>query len=110
MLQYALRYNVGVTKGGAFRDWLLANDAALHEHQPRGWTYLGTWFAVLGFGDFGCESRFDVDGYEALGSGFGDDEAQRLARELFVNFIDWTTRPVTTLMRSAAEVQIRKDT
>ena len=42
MLQFAFRYNVAVTEGGAFRDWLLANDAALHEHQPPGWTYLGT--------------------------------------------------------------------
>jgi hypothetical protein len=108
MLEYTYRYNIMLGKAGAFRDWLLANDEDLHDHQPPGWTYLGTWFAVRGFGDFGCEGRFQIESYEALGSGFGDDEAQRLVRELFEDFIDWTTRPVATLYRSASEVRIPK--
>ena len=89
MLQYALRYNIGVSKGGAFRDWLLANDAALHEHQPRGWRPTSApGLQSSASGTSAAESRFEVDGYEALGSGFGDDVAQRLARELFEDFID----------------------
>ena len=51
--------------------------------------------------DFGYESRWELDGFDALGSGFGDDEAQRLNREFFEDFIDWTTRPLAALMRSA---------
>jgi len=108
VLEYSYRYNILSGKAGAYRDWLLTNDKPLHEHTPPGWTYLGTWFAVRGFGDFDCEARFGVESYEALGSGFGDDEAQRLLRELFEGFIDWTTRPIATLYRSASEVRIPK--
>lgn len=106
MLQYSYRYNIVPGKSGAYRDWVVANDRDLREHTPPGWTYLGTWFAVRGFGDFDCEARFEIDGYESLGAGFGDDEAQRLLRELFSEYIDWGTRPVATLSRAADDVSI----
>ena len=88
MLEYVYHYNVHLEKAGAYRDWLIANNTALHEHQPPGWTYLGTWFSVRGFGDFHCESRFQLEDYVSLGSGFGDDESQRLSRALFDDFLD----------------------
>src|SRR5438874_3233010 len=81
---------------------------ALHEHNFPGWTYLGTWFSVLSLGDFDSEDRFEVESYEALGSGFGDDEAQRLMREQSEQFIDYSTRPVTTISRLAGEIRIVK--
>ena len=108
MLTYSYRYNVVPGKAGAYRDWLLANDKALHEHNFPGWTYLGTWFSVLSLGDFDSEDRFEVESYEALGSGFGDDEAQRLMREQSEQFIDYSTRPVTTISRLAGEIRIVK--
>jgi hypothetical protein len=106
MLEYVYRYNVKYEKAAAFRDWLVANDQALHDHQTPGWTYLGAWFSVRGFGQFQAESRFQLEGYEASGSGPGDDETQRYARELAETYIDWTTKPMAALYRTAHDVRI----
>lgn len=106
MLEWTIRYNIKTGRVVEFRDWLSANDAGLREHVAPGWTYIGTLFSVRGFGDYDCETRYGVASYEALGSGFGGDEGQRLLRELYVEFIDWSTRPQVSLFRSAGEVQI----
>lgn len=105
MLQYVYRYNIQFKKGEAYRDWLKANDAALHEHQAPGWTYLGTWFSVRLFGEFGCESRFELESYESLGTGFGDDESQRLVREQ-TEFVDYSVKPVAGLYKSWSDVNV----
>lgn len=83
-----------------------ANDQAIKEHQPPGWTYLGTWFSVRAFGAFDVEARFQLESYDALGAGFGDDEGMRLNRELFDNFADLTVRPQAALDRSSSDVKI----
>lgn len=108
MLEYTLRFNIRTGRVVAFRDWLKANDASLREHTAPGWTYLGTWFGVRGFGDYDCETRYSLEGYDALGAGFGGDEGMRLMRDLYEEYVDWSTRPQASLFRSAAEVQIPK--
>ncbi len=108
-MQYIVRYDVAPKKAGEFRQWIIDNDQAMRDHQPEGWAYLGTWFTVLGFGQYQVESRFEVDDYARLGSGFGDEALQRLQLEWF-EFID-TRRPGETyLMKSATDVQVMEGT
>jgi len=105
MLEYVYRYNLKVDMVEAYRDWVVANDTALRDHQPPGWAYLGTWFSVRSFGEFHCESRFQLDGYEALGAGFGDAETQRTSSE-FSEYVDWTNKPRAVVYRAAVDVVI----
>ncbi len=104
-MQYIVRYDVAPKKAGEFRKWLMDNDQTMRDHQPDGWEYLGTWFTVLGFGQFQAESRFEVADYADLGSGFGDEELQRLQLEWF-DFIDTTSGGETYLMKSATDVRV----
>ena len=49
-MQYIIRYDVEQAKTEAFRNWLLESDAEMRSNDRPGWSYLGTWFAVHGFG------------------------------------------------------------
>ncbi len=104
-MQYVVRYDIVQGKAEQYRDWLLANEDAIRDHQPDGWSYLGTWFTVLGFGSYQAESRWEVDDYAGLGAGFGDDALQELTRESF-RFFDFGRPGETYLMKDATDVAI----
>lgn len=104
-MQYVVRYDIAPKKAAEFRQWLLDNDEGLRKHQTDGWEYIGTWFTVLGFGRYHAETRFEVDDYADLGSGFGDEELQRLQLEWF-DFIDTTSPGETYLMKGATDVRV----
>jgi hypothetical protein len=102
-MQYINRYHVLPQKEVEFKAWLLENEPLLKEHAVEGWTYLGTWFTVMGFGYYACESRWEVDDYGALGAGWGDETNQRLMREWF-EFMDQSRGSEVYLMKSASDV------
>ena len=104
-MQYVVRYDIAQGRAEEYRNWLLANEEKMGVHQPEGWSYLGTWFTVLGFGSYQAESRWEVDDYGRLGAGFGDEELQRLTRDS-LDFLDSSRPPETYLMKSATEVAI----
>jgi hypothetical protein len=104
-MQYVTRYHLKPLKVAEYRQWLLDNESLLAEHAPEGWTYLGTWFTVMGFGKFECESRWEVDDYGALGSGWGDETYQRLMRE-WMEFYDQSRDDENYLMKSTTEVNV----
>lgn len=104
-MEYALYYDTKPARSEEFRAWLIDNDDALRERGPDGWDYLGTYFTVRGFGDFGCHTRWAIDGYAALGSGFGDETGVRLTQQ-FMEFVDQTRPWQGTLYKSATEVDI----
>ena len=97
------RYHLKPQKAEAYREWLIKNDQAFRDHAPEGWTYLGTWFTVQGFGSYPVESRWEIDDYASLGSGFGD-AFQELMRE-WSEYGD-ETRHKSYLMKSATDVAI----
>lgn len=108
-MQYINRYEVAPNKAAEFRDWLQKNRQLIADHAPDGWSYVGTYFTVLGFGSYSTETRWEIGEYGDLGTGFGDDEFQRLFREWF-EFID-TSRPGETyLMKTADDVAIMEGT
>jgi hypothetical protein len=105
IMQYVNRYNLEPMQATAFREWLLENATELAKHAPEGWTYLGTWFTVLGFGHYACETRWELDDYAALGSGFGDEAFQKLFRE-WMAFTDQRDPGETYLLKSADDVSV----
>lgn len=107
MLEWVYRFTVDRGKLNQFVDWLRANEDKLHEHTRPGWTYLGTWMTVGGFGRYSGESRWSLESYAALGEGWGDETAQALLTE-FLEMTDHVAHEAT-LLRSAATVQTVPD-
>lgn len=101
-MEYIVRYSLKPQKSGEYRQWLLDNEARLKSAVPEGWTYLGTYFTVRGFGNNHCETRWELKNYGALDS---RSEAQdQLSREIF-EFIHDDIPLTGTLLKSASEVR-----
>ena len=78
------RYTVDRGRQNEFIDWLRSNEDDMQAHTQPGWSYIGTWMTVGGFGDYSGESRWELDSYAALGEGWGDETAQRILTELLM--------------------------
>ena len=102
MLEYVYRFTIDRGKQNEFIEWLNTNEEKFKEHARPGWTYLGTWLTVGGFGEYDGESRWTLEGYASLGEGWGDEVAQQLLGDFFM-----TTDNVhnqANLLRSVATV------
>ena len=108
MLEYVFRFTVDKGKQNEFIDWLTSNEENFREHTRPGWTYIGTWMTVGGFGDYSGESRWSLEGYASLGEGWGDEVAQQLLAEFFqtVDNVHWQAN----LLRSVATVRSAPNT
>jgi hypothetical protein len=105
-VQYIFRYDVKQKRSEAFRAWLITNVDALQASAQEGWTYLGTWFTVHGFGSYQVETRWEVEDYSSLGGGFGEDETRLIVE--WMEFVDDGRPTEAYLMKSAADVLIPK--
>ncbi len=108
MLEYVFRFTVDKGKQNEFIDWLTSNEENFKEHTRPGWTYIGTWMTVGGFGDYSGESRWSLESYASLGEGWGDEVAQQLLAEFFqtVDNVHWQAN----LLRSVATVSSAPNT
>lgn len=57
---YVLRYNLRPEAGGEFTRWLA--DQAGGKSDRMGWTYVGTFFDVLGVDLYDYETRWELNG------------------------------------------------
>ncbi len=103
-MQYVYRYSIKPGKVTEHLEWIRKNRQVFQDHAPEGWTYLGTWFTVQGFGPHDAESRWELEDYGSLGTGFGDEENQRLLAEFISEYQDDVNRPQVSLMKSMDEV------
>lgn len=104
-MQLVMRYHVPFKKSPEFKGWLLENKKVLADNQLEGWTHLGTWFTVRFLGHFPYETRWEIDDYDALGAGWGNETLQNLMRE-WLEFVDLDRDHETYLMKSAADISI----
>jgi hypothetical protein len=104
-MQRIVRYHLKPMQAPAFQRWALEKESLIQENAPEGWTYVGIWFTVLGFGRYDCEIRWELDDYDALGAGWGNETFQQLGREFF-DFVDMGRDSETYLMKSAADVAV----
>jgi len=102
VLEYVYRFSIDKGRQNEFIDWLRANEDDLKSHTRPGWTYVGTWLTVGGFGDYDGESRWSLESYGSLGEGWGDETAQRLLSEFF-ELVDHVHHEAN-LLRSVATV------
>ncbi|MBT8212284.1 MAG: hypothetical protein KJN71_03960 [Acidimicrobiia bacterium] len=104
-MQYIMRYALKDGVASDFRDWVQKNGQEMGDHAADGWSYLGTYFTVMGFGTFEVETRWEVENYSTFEAGFGDDTFQRLFGE-WNDFINPNLPGETYLMKSAGDVAI----
>ena len=102
MLEYVFRFSIDRGRQNEFIEWLRANEEDLRNHTRPGWSYIGTWMTVGGFGSYDGESRWTLDSYASLGEGWGDETAQRLLSE-FLAMVDSVHREAN-LLRTVATV------
>lgn len=101
-MQVSYQFNIKEGRTSEFVQWVRDNEETMVDHAPDGWTYVGTWFTVQGFGDYDTEQRWEIEDYGSLGTGFGDEEFQRLIVES-ADFLQPHPQ-ATTLMKSATDV------
>ena len=103
-MQIVYRYNLKPGRAAEYLEWLNKNDDVFRTQAPEGWSYVGTWFTVQGLGRHAAESRWELDDYATLGSGFGSEEYQRTLGE-WIDFADPQDQE-TALMKSEDEVNV----
>ena len=71
-MEYITRFSLKPNKAEEFRQFMRDNDDKLTATSPEGWTYLGTYLTVRGFGDCDCKSRWELTDIGALANPFRD--------------------------------------
>ena len=94
-MEYIVRFRLKPNKAEEFRQWLLDNHDKLVATMPEGWTYLGTYFTLRGFGEYHCRSRWELTDYGALANPFRDP----IHREVGELFSDPSYPEEVTLLR-----------
>lgn len=102
MLEYVYRFTIDKGRQNEFMEWIKSNEGRMSEHTRPGWTYLGTWLTVGGFGDYTGETRWSLESYASLGEGWGDEVAVELTSE-FLMMTD-AVHHEANLLRSVATV------
>ncbi|MGI9609471.1 MAG: hypothetical protein ACR2NL_04165 [Acidimicrobiia bacterium] len=102
-MQYIFRYHIHPGRSEEFVAWLGDNEATMAQHTPDGWSYVGTWFTVRGFGSYAAESRWDIANYAALDVGWGDEVHLGLLQD-FMAFTDQSRPSEAALMKSTSQV------
>ncbi len=103
-MQLTMRNNVKDDRISEYIDWVKANEAAMHEHAPDGWSYLGTWVTVYGMGTHEIETRFELDDYGAMSPENTNEEWNRLVKESSDFFSTATMQ--NSLMKSVGDVSV----
>lgn len=103
-MQYVQRYHLKNGKTAEYKRWLSDNKETLKQAEAEGWRYLGTWFTVRGFGRYTCETRWEIEDYSTLGSGFGPEPFQELMKQ-WLNMVDINTMEVS-LLKSTEDVRV----
>lgn len=105
-MEYTVRFSLKPNQAEELRSWLKENHEALDATAPEGWRYLGTYFCVRAFGDFDCETRWELDGYAALDN--STPEGQRLVRDWLDRFVHDGRPMQAVLLKSVDEVVIAR--
>lgn len=78
---YVLRYNLRPEAGAEYRRWLADHTGTRSEQM--GWTYVGTYFDVMGLERYDYETRWELNGQGSVSSRPLDAETeQRIGERL----------------------------
>ncbi len=60
---WIMNFNLKEYRSKEFQKFIEKNEKALAEHAPEGWTYMGTYFYVLGFGPYTAAQFWECSDY-----------------------------------------------
>lgn len=98
----ASSYHLKPEKAQDYKEWLLSEEAAdlfSRFEEETGFGYVETYFTIYGFGDYGCETWWEVDDWGVLGNVRGSDagaEWLRLGRQYIDETRPFDSRAVRT--------------
>ncbi len=103
-------YNLKENKGGVLQRWLLSDEAKsifAEIEKETGLHYMGTFWPILGFGEFDCEDWWEVPDWAAMDKIRGSKAFERLYQKYFELDVLDTSRPGSTCMlRATGDVRI----
>jgi hypothetical protein len=105
---YVTPYFLKPEKVVAFRDWLKSDGCKklIKEYEKEtGTKYIGTFFQVLGFGEWDAEDWWEMKDYAAFDKIRESKVEDKLMDEVY-DFIDMTRYAPSRLYRSASDVKI----
>ena len=78
-IYYVLRYNLRPEAGAEYEQWLADHTGARAERA--GWTYVGTFFDVMGVDRYDYETRWELNGHGSVNSRPLDTETEHQIQE-----------------------------
>jgi hypothetical protein len=109
-MYYVSSYYLKENKGGDLQRWLMSEEAKTlfgEVEKETGMHYMGTFWPILGFGEFDCEDWWEVPDWAVLDK-FRDSKAiNHLFQKFFeLDVLDNTRTGKTRVMRSTGDVRI----
>jgi hypothetical protein len=104
----ASSYHVNPDEVQGYKEWLLSDEAAdLFERveAETGFRYDGSYFTIYGFGEYTCETWWEVDGWSTLGN-MRASAAGVEWLETSGQYIDGTRAFDSRALRSASDIQV----
>ena len=74
-IYYVLRYNLRPDAAAEYKQWLAEHTGARSEQA--GWTYVGTFFDVMGIDGYDYESRWELNGHGSVNLRLLDTETEQ---------------------------------
>ena len=105
---YVTPYFLKPDKAAAFRDWINSNKAkklGKAYEKETGVKYKGTFFPVMGFGDYDAEDWWEMKDYAAFDK-MRESKIQDALFNAVLPFLDLTHYAPSRLYRSASDVKI----
>lgn len=104
----AASYHLNREKAQDYQEWLLSDEAAApvaRIEDEAGFEYLETYFTIYGFGQYACETWWEVDDWGSLGNmreAEAGGEWLRQNRE----YVDETRPFDSRALRTAADIMV----
>jgi hypothetical protein len=107
---YVSSYNLKEKKALEYQKWLMSDDAKklfADVEKGSGWRYMGTFWAIMGFGDFDCEDWWEVPDWSAFDTLRVSEAGDRLAERFSeLDFGDSSRPSSTRMLRTTSDVRI----
>jgi hypothetical protein len=78
-IYYVLRYNLRPEATAEYKQWLA--DHSNGRSEQAGWTYVGTFYDIMGLDQYNYETRWELNGHGTVSKRPLDAEAERRIRD-----------------------------
>lgn len=104
----ATSYHLKPEKAQDYKHWLLSDEAAdlfSRIGEETGFGYIETYFTIYGFGEYACETWWEVADWSVLGNMRGSDAGSEWLRQS-QHYIDETRPFDSRALRTSADIKV----